>query len=811
VPTFTSSLSRLAGLRSVPARRLALALCTATALSLAGVTAPAGAEVVEVPTGLGPHTTVGLQPRNAETVFDGLSFENVSDHWFSAPPPNAASFNNPEGQPVLHKNETYAIYWDPTDHYHGDWQHLIDKFFNVLGADSSSTSTVFAVDTQYTDKTNVPASYLSTFRGAYTDTDPYPVGAGNCTDPHPLAVADRIGAEVAGKHTEVCLTDAQIRKELQAFIATHGLEKGMSSIFYLLTPPGVTVCLDAGGPTGHCSDHTGSIKETETESYENSFCSYHSAFSNLTLENTTTPDRDTILYGVIPWTAGGLGDYHLTAADEKTPAYDCQDGGFDPASKPIEQSEEPKEKSSAERLKEGEERKKKEELKEKLQKEGKVEELKKLEKAEEKEEEEREEKEVLEGPHQEEPNQIIGHPGPDGSYDTGLSDLIVSQIGVQQQDIVTDPLLNAWKDEGGNEATDECRNFFAPAEGNVGAEEGSDAGTLYNQTFDGTNEYINDAFNLAALRLPYPAVPCIGGINLVPQFTSPNTVNTGELVGFDGMESDITLNADPDYSKTGVEHSNYAVYKWNFGDGSPEITGFAPGATVLNSPETSPCAAPWLEPCAASTFHSYQYGGPYNVTLTVIDTGGYSASVTNPITVVGPAPPSPPAPPAGGGPSGGSPAAGTSTAGSAGSSGSSGSASPVSPPLPGPVASAAAVSRSLSSVLKKGLVISYSVNEQVAGQFQVLLASSIAKRIGLHGAPATDMPAGSAPSIVIGKAILVTTKGGRGSLKIQFGKKTAAKLRKLRSVTLTIRLVVRNASSRTPLTTTVISTVTLSR
>ena len=39
------------------------------------------------------------------------------------------------------------------------------------------------------------------------------------------------------------------------------------------------------------------------------------------------------------------------------------------------------------------------------------------------------------------------------------------------------------------------------------------------------------------------------------------------------------------------------------------------------------------------------------------------------------------------------------------------------------------------SALSKGLVISYSVNEQVAGQFQVLLASSVAKRIGLHGAP----------------------------------------------------------------------------
>jgi hypothetical protein len=176
---------------------------------------------------------------------------------------------------------------------------------------------------------------------------------------------------------------------------------------------------------------------------------------------------------------------------------------------------------------------------------------------------------------------------------------------------------------------------------------------------------------------------------------------------------------------------------------------------------------------------------------------------------VGAGPPAPPPPPA---PTPAAPAAAPAAASAAGSSGSSSGTSPgANPPIPGPVASAAVVSRSLPTVLKKGLVIGYSVNEQVAGQFQVLLASSIAKRIGLRGAPATDMPPGSVPSIVIGKAILVTTKGGRNTVKIQFGKKTAAKLRKLRSVPLTIRLVVRNASSKTPLTTTVISTVTLSR
>ncbi len=145
---------------------------------------------------------------------------------------------------MLHKNETYAIYWDPTDHYHGDWQHLIDTFFHGLGADSGSTGTVFAVDSQYTDRSDLPASYLSTFQGAYTDTDPYPARE-QLQRPAPAgSQRSRIGPG----HTEVCLTDAQIRTELKAFIAAHGLQKGVGSIFYLLTPPAVTVCLEAGGP-----------------------------------------------------------------------------------------------------------------------------------------------------------------------------------------------------------------------------------------------------------------------------------------------------------------------------------------------------------------------------------------------------------------------------------------------------------------------------------------------------------------------------------------------------------------------------------
>ena len=64
-------------------------------------------------------------------------------------------------------------------------------------------------------------------RGAYSDTAKYP--AAGCTDPNPSFTAEAI----------TCLTDAQLREQLQSFISSHSLPKGMNSIFYVLTPPGV--------------------------------------------------------------------------------------------------------------------------------------------------------------------------------------------------------------------------------------------------------------------------------------------------------------------------------------------------------------------------------------------------------------------------------------------------------------------------------------------------------------------------------------------------------------------------------------------
>ena len=133
------------------------------------------------------------------------------------------------------------------------------------------------------------------------------------------------------------------------------------------------------------------------------------------------------------------------------------------------------------------------------------------------------------------------------------------------------------------------------------------------------------------------------------------------------------------------------------------------------------------------------------------------------------------------------------------------------PSAPGPIATAAAVSSSLKQVAKSGLVVRYSVNEQVAGRFEVLLEAATAHRLGISGPAATNLPAGSPKSLVIGHALLVTTKGGKSSVKIKFSKSIAKHLRHAKKVKLTLRLTARNAATQNPLFTTVMSTVELHR
>ena len=238
---------------------------------------------------------------------------------------------------------------------------------------------------------------------------------------------------------------------------------------------------------------------------------------------------------------------------------------------------------------------------------------------------------MLEGPHEQEPNQQKC-PTADGYCDDGLADLIINQLAVEQQNIVTDPLLHSWQDSAGNEVTDECRNFFAPTlGGSVGANEETGAGTLYNQEIAGGKYYLERRPSTSRpSALHFPGVFCHARHQPGTRIQRHQPRRGRRDGGLRQRRVDHHAQRRRALRPDRRTEQNFAKMKWNFGDGSPEVAGYAPGSP--------PCNEPWLSECAESVFHTYTAGGTYTVTLTVTDVGGNTASVSHEVTVVGPPP-----------------------------------------------------------------------------------------------------------------------------------------------------------------------------
>ncbi|HEX3510688.1 MAG TPA: PKD domain-containing protein [Solirubrobacteraceae bacterium] len=710
-------------------------------LLLAISASPAGAVVIE-----GEGVKVGLQPRLARPSLNANEEVQIG-----TPGASPGTFANKNARVVMHGADNYVVYWDPRHAYHHEWVTNVDTFFQQLGR-AGFEAPVSELGL-YRDRTNTGSPLSYELKGSYSDTAQYPTAG--CTDPHALETG-----------AVTCLTDAQLRTQLLAFISEHGLPKGMNTVYYVLTPPGVTVCLEKSAT--HCSDFQVTSEEAKHEernssSYHNSFCSYHGAINPDAAEEG---DANTVLYAAIPWSVGlaGIapGAYHASDTVYET-GWDCQDSGVNP-----ENHEEALEEllpytPAQEKKLLGNKKEKAEGLLEHL----------------------------LTGPHIQEPNQH--EPNEEGDHSDGLSDVLVNQVSQELMDITTDPLLTSWQDTGGHELADICRNAFASTVGPEGGKIGggvtanvhSEAGTLENAVLGGGQYYLNNFFN-------YGTGKCEGGTALVARFTSPDPVNANEIVAADGMESTVGLVTTEAFGPSGALGRTYSTYSWNFGDGTPEVVGFAPGAP--------PCEAPWISPCAGSAFHAYQYGGTYTITLSIKDVAGNTTSVSHPVTVIGP-----PAPgSAGSGSGSGAGSGATPGSGAGGHSGGSGSGAGI----VGPVANAAVLSRSLRAAKKSGIVVAYSVNEQVAGHFEVLLSRTTAHRIGVTGSPATGLPAGSAASVVVAKAIIVTTRAGHSTVRLLLSKRNALRLARQRKVTFLLRLYVRNAAPR-PATATMLSSFTL--
>lgn len=160
---------------------------------------------------------------------------------------------------VMQTNRTYAIYWVPSGfsvQASPSYEAGINQYLADVAAASGSQTNVYSVGTQYYDSTGFIA-YTSAFAGADVDTDPFPLS----------------GCQA----TPTCLLDSQLQTEIQKVITAKGWTDGPDSLFFILTPDGVSSCFNSSG--AECST--------------NFYCAYHNGF--------TGKDGKPVLYANEPY------------------------------------------------------------------------------------------------------------------------------------------------------------------------------------------------------------------------------------------------------------------------------------------------------------------------------------------------------------------------------------------------------------------------------------------------------------------------------------------------------------------------------
>ncbi|HEY5428503.1 MAG TPA: hypothetical protein VIK04_05250 [Solirubrobacteraceae bacterium] len=166
------------------------------------------------------------------------------------------------GGSVMRDVTVHTVFWAPPG-YHFDgspgagtlgYAALIQQFFTDVAHDSGTTSNVFSLLDQYGDRSGDGAYniHYDARTDSVTDTDPYPSSASQCSSPSGVAT---------------CVTDFELQRELDKLIGTGGSgsaggsgSRGLSNVWFILLPPDVDTCSEAGT----CAT--------------NAFAGYHSAF-----------------------------------------------------------------------------------------------------------------------------------------------------------------------------------------------------------------------------------------------------------------------------------------------------------------------------------------------------------------------------------------------------------------------------------------------------------------------------------------------------------------------------------------------------
>ncbi|MBV9802801.1 MAG: PKD domain-containing protein [Solirubrobacterales bacterium] len=298
-----------------------------------------------------------------------------------------------------------------------------------------------------------------------------------------------------------------------------------------------------------------------------------------------------------------------------------------------------------------------------------------------------------------------------------VADKLVSPLSQAELGAITDPGLDGWYGYNSTENGAEINDNGCAQLGGSG---------LDNVTINGTTYALQREFNNAgAIETDPNALPCTPVVLLSPTFVVPGPVEPGDNVLFDGSVTASTL----------MIHNG--DYSWNFGDGT---TGTGP-----------------------SVYHTYANGGNYQVTLSVKDRGGNTASITQTVTVLG---------------ANGQPVPNTPTSGGNGPSSTGGSLTAHLQLLP----------QSLKNVLRYGIAVRVTSTLPANGIATVWITRAAAKRAHIN--------VGKAPDVRIGIGTVSSVQNGTVTLRLHLSRAMADKLAHLRHVTMTVRLALVAAGSQ---------------
>lgn len=511
------------------------------------------------------------------------------------------------GGPVLHRNETFAVTWDPKRRYWSGTRSYIEQFLRDVADGSATLTSPFAVTPQYSD-TAGRAQNASKYGGGCIDYgNPRLTNNQNTTCVFNGSVQTGPGtnypangcAPTGGSYTfypggaqgpfsvnDICLTDAQIQAELRTIVQhmqiVQHTQKGYSPLVVLPLPPGVEACIDASAKL--CSANGGltpPIPSLSSTSDQNSGL----AAGDYTIEITyvsaggqslpsvpktiTLTQPSDITVGSPPTAPGVIGWYvyvkgpgqanyvqqpvNAIGSEALLTAPLANGGGLPPA--------QPYFCSYHSQINIG----------------GKV-------------------VTYVVQPWTaltrcDEPDapQIPPNPSPEVlAKDVGAR--LVSPLSQSEIATLVDPRLNGWFAHDGSEIND---NGGCAPQGN-GADKVS-VGKSPQNPYLLQREW-NNAFAIESD--PATFFGCAPQVLLAPSFVVPSAVNQGDVVEFDGSTTTSTLmipNAD---------------YQWNFGDGTSAV--------------------------GPSVTHAYAKGGTFRVTLTVTDRGGNIRTLSQTIEVLGP-------------------------------------------------------------------------------------------------------------------------------------------------------------------------------